>query len=111
MITEGMMKQVQDHKNRGHQVVERGDGEFYCQSCDSWLAWQVVDTTGLSQANNIRLFVNLAMRYDSDGDQVDRILMDAGWRVVNDDNVDEAIEVVKKRLLEGFNPMPPPPIL
>jgi hypothetical protein len=95
MITPGMIESIERHRSQGHSVFERGDGEYYCCTCEAWVAWHAPDQTGLNKKNNIALFVAGAIYYDVDSDYIEKILMEAGFRVVHDDNMDQAVQAVK----------------
>jgi hypothetical protein len=70
--------------------------ELVCQKEGTLLWWPVVKSS-LSDSESLALFCVLPMRYDSDGDSVNLMLLRLGYTEINSENFQEAYNAIVRQ--------------
>ena len=98
-IPSGMIDNVTECNNKKHTLKGKCGKhgiEIRCQDCDSLLLWPMPNVSNVN--HSLGLYVELAMRYDTDGTEIDELLLDGGFEVVDNSNFKEAYDYVKFQL-------------
>jgi len=99
MLTGAMMDAVAECQRQGHDVKEadwNGREAFQCDECGI-LAWPTVDMTTIRPERQLALTYCAAIIADTDTEEIEQWILDAGYEQVTPENYGEVLSLVKDK--------------